>query len=77
MNARIGRSRRPTGYILFIRDMRAPIKEFLIESGNKPTPLEIRKELASRWVAMSDEQKHEWNKLAKEIYTESTDDDLI
>jgi hypothetical protein len=35
--------------------------------GEKPRPLDIVKELAAQWKALSDEERAEWNAMAADI----------
>ena len=51
-----------TGYLLFSKENRAAVKEELGEV--KPT--EVVTEVAKRWKALTDDERGEWNKRAKE-----------
>ena len=51
-----------TGYLLFSKEKRPEVKEELGDV--KPT--EVVTEVAKRWKALSDEEREEWSKRAKE-----------
>jgi hypothetical protein len=60
----------PTGYLLFCADLRPHVEaalEDLLEYGEELSPLDTIKELAAQWMALSDEERAEWNAKAKEI----------
>ena len=58
-----------TGYLLFSKENRAAVKEELGDV--KPT--EVVTEVAKRWKALTDEEREEWNKTAKDANEEAED----
>ena len=62
--------KRKTGYLLFSDEMRADIKELLLENleeGEKLKPQDTVRELAAQWKALPDEEKAEWNERAASL----------
>ena len=58
-----------TGYLLFSKEKRPEVKEELGDV--KPT--EVVTEVAKRWKALTDEEREEWNKTAKDANEEALD----
>ena len=62
--------KRKTGYLLFSDEMRADIKEALLENleeGEKLQAKDTVRELAAQWKALSAEEKTEWNERAASL----------
>ena len=60
--------RAPTGYLIFGKEMRPLVKSELqaaLGDDEKLTPQAVVTEIASRWQALGDEGKAEWNSKAK------------
>ena len=60
--------KRPNGYLMFAKEMRADIKEALeaeLEEGEKLKPQAVVTEIAAQWKALDDEEKEVWNAKAK------------
>jgi hypothetical protein len=70
--------KRKTGYLLFSDEMRADIKELLLdnlEEGEKLKPQDTVRELAAQWKALSDEEKAEWNERAASLPQQGEESD--
>ena len=60
--------KRQSGYLLFGKEMRAEIKaelEAALDEGEKLKPTAVVSEIATRWKALGDDEKNEWNDKAK------------
>ena len=66
------KKRAPCGYMIFSNDMRAEVREDLLEEaeGEKVPPGAVVKKLAELWNAMDDEEKEPYNTRAKEMVDE-------
>ena len=62
-----------TGYLLYANDIRASVKQSLIDAGTEnPKPTDVIKEVAKLWKALPDEDRDKWNTKAKTT-TETTE----
>ena len=55
-----------TGYLLYANDIRASVKQTLIDAGTEnPKPTDVIKEVAKLWKALPEEDRVKWNTKAK------------
>jgi len=59
--------KRTSGYIIFSNATRDDVKTKLSVGEEKPKNTEVMKELATRWKALSDEEREEWNAKAQQV----------
>ena len=58
---------RVSGYILFGKAVRDEVKDELFPNGEKVLSSKVMSEIGSRWKALDDEEKKQWNEKAQNI----------
>ena len=61
------KAKRTSGYIIFSNATREDVKTKLSVGLDKPKNTDVMKELATRWKALTDEEREEWNVKAKQL----------
>ena len=60
--------RAPTGYLMYSKEVRAEVKEELVEAlgeDEKLKPQDVVSAIAVKWKALAQEERDEWNSKAK------------